>query len=331
MSRFTKISIIVYAAVIAVAIALQSRPKENPVDKQVIAVADSCLLTNFRADSFQIVKLDRASLPYSDGLKKVHLEGLTDANGLPLHTYHGNIYYHPGQLAEFGLESIDVYHNTGDTNSLLSAIKTSEKLIGMSVTSDSAMLFPCTYNFSLHDIASETMISPWYSGMIQGNALSLFCRLFETTKDSTYLAYSADIFKSFSRTKGKGDNPWIACIDSSGFLWLEEYPLDVPSFALNGMIFAMYGVYDYYRISDNEQARHILCGALTTIKANISRYRVEGGVSRFCIKHDARSETHHWIHIAQLKKLSMITGDPYFLEMATKFEEDGKNLDKTHD
>ena len=48
-------------------------------------------------------------------------------------------------------------------------------------------------------------------------------------------------------------NPWISGIDGDNYLWLEEYPdSDQPNKTLNGKIFAIYGLYDFYQLTGNQ-------------------------------------------------------------------------------
>lgn len=288
---------------------------------------DSCNYTAFILDTFQLPALEYSKLPYVRGRKKEKVYPNIDADGVPLHNYYrGNkLNYHPVFLAQIGLQKMDVYNTTKNKESLDNAYKVYHKLIDIGIKLDSSIFFPYTFNFPLHGCDEETMMPPWYSGMAQGQALSFFCRLYEVTGDKEVLDECEKVFNSFVRLKGQGYNPWVSCVDKDGYLWLEEYPLDLPCFTLNGMIFAIYGLNDYYRITNSELTLKYLYASITTIKKNILRFRCEDDVSYYCLKHNnfrGRNPHYHKVHIRQLKKLSEITGDNYFSEVASIFLKD---------
>ena len=81
---------------------------------------------------------------------------------------------------------------------------------------------------------------------------------------------------------------------------------------LNGFMFAIFGLYDYYELTKSDTVKDILRATLTTIKYNIYDYRVEDDISYYCLRHNIQDPFYHKIHIAQLKYLTNITGDSYF-------------------
>lgn len=301
------------------------------------ATWDSCNYTNFRLDTFNFPEIEYSQLPYIHGRKKPRVYDNYDAEGIPLHVdrRENNVNYHPVFLDLVGLMYMDYYVKTKNKEGLEKAYLIYNKMVNSSLKLDSSIYFPYTFPFPLHDCEEETMIPPWYSGMAQGQALSFFSRLYEETNDDKVLENCHKVFNSFLRLKGDGYDPWVTCVDKNGYLWLEEYPRDLPCFTLNGMIFAIYGLYDYYRITDSELALKYLNASLTTIKDNILRFRCEDDVSYYCLKHNnfnGRNPAYHKVHIRELKKLTELTGDPYFSEVAEIFIKDteGKENLKVH-
>jgi hypothetical protein len=285
---------------------------------------DSCNYTEFVYDTFDIRILPYDQLPYSYTYQSTKTKK-TDDEGVPLHTYRGTLNYHPVYLVQRALKFLAIYRNTDDQQYYNRLVKTIEKLEGISLKVDSAIYFPYTFDFALHGCREEKMKAPWYSGMAQGQALSLFIRTYKLTGDEKFLELSNKVYHSFTNMKGEGYQPWVSCIDSNGNLWLEEYPRELPCFTLNGMIFGIYGLYDYYRITQKEKVKKYIQASLTTIKENIHKYRNKGGVSYYCLKHqnfNATNPDYHKVHIRQLKMLYKITGDMYFKEMREKFIED---------
>ena len=208
---------------------------------------------------------------------------------------------------------------TNDSSKIDLAILNADKLINISLHTDSTCLFPYSFNYSFHEV--DIMKAPWYSAMAQGKALSVFCRLYELTSDDRYIEIADKIFNSFYRFKYNSD-PWISCIDKDGALWLEEYPHEEPSHVLNGMIFAIYGIYDYYILNNSEEAKVMLKASLTTIKNNLENYRQIDDLSYYSLKYDHKIDYYQRIHIQQLHDLSAITDDNYFSDMADLMQED---------
>jgi len=279
----------------------------------------------FTHDNFEIEILKFNELPGYSKSKKFSLKKNSDYDSIPLHMINGKNSYHPVVLADYGLYLLSVYHNSKDKESLNLLHKLSNKIIGISYHIDSAYYFPYVFDFALHDCQEENMLSPWFSGMAQGEILSFYVRFFELTKDYKYLAIANKIFNSFTKLKGTGNYPWVTCVDKNQNLWIEEYPRDLPCFTLNGMIFGIYGVYDYYRVTKSHEAEKLLKGALTTIKKNIHKYRNVNDISYYCLKHTkyhGKNPKYHDVHIKQLKMLYKISNDNYFNEMVDKFEED---------
>jgi hypothetical protein len=283
-----------------------------------------CCQKEFTIYEYSILILDFNELPYNDGLKVPKKHNYYDDNLIPLHNYKGKLNYHPVLLLEHALHLLDVYNSTLNIKHLNSAKAIAEKLISISLSIKSSIFFPYSFDFPLHGYKEDTMYSPWYSGMAQGQALSLFMRLYELTQESYYLEASKKVLMSLdlSHHNDKG-YPWVSCVDQNGFLWLEEYPRTPPARTLNGMIFAMFGLYDYYRITRDSKAEKLLRGAIKTIKENINKFRTPNGVSHYCLRHPRiKSMTYHKIHIKQLMMLYKITGDNFFLQTSNTFLKD---------
>ena len=233
----------------------------------------------------------------------------------------GQAYYHPTQIALKTLSMLDGYMITHNKEYLQTVKKYSNKLLDLSVEINSALYFKFDHVMNLHGYKDQVMEPPYYSGMTQGKILSVFVRLFNIIKNDKYLKISDNIFNSFKSLKGETE-PWVIYRDSHGYLWIEEYPMDIPCNTLNGFIFGIYGIYDYYLLTKNEESKHLLEETIKTVKHYISTYRNEGDVSYYCLKHKVKIPSYHRAHIDQLIQLYKFTGDVYFKDMAEKFYDD---------
>src|SRR5687768_1663370 len=85
---------------------------------------------------------------------------------------------------------------------------------------------------------------------------------------------------------------------------------------LNGFIFGMFGLYDYYAWRDDAHAAKLFLQALHTLRLNVERFRNPGEVSAYCLTHRVQSVGYHAIHVDQLRAVSHMTDDPYFASVA---------------
>lgn len=272
--------------------------------------------------NFNIIKLNYQNLPYTlNYTPSLETNKAEDSLGIPLFLYHNKFYYHPVQIAQRSIELMDGYWHSNNKAYLDKAGLLADKLIQIADTYDGVPYFPYHFDFHLHDLPDQVMIAPWYSGMAQGQALSVFSRLYRFTKNQFYLDYAAKIFKSFFRFKGK-KTPWVVYINRSGYYWIEEYPMKIPCNTLNGYIFAIFGIYDYYLVTNDARSKDILLASLTTIKHYLPYFRNVNDISYYCLKHKIKEKDYHEIHISLLRTLFKITGDDYFKKMADIFYHD---------
>ena len=285
--------------------------------------APTVVPTTFRIVAFPIVTLSVGQRPYDD-LAAPDLTAVpvvADANGVPLRQVGINRVYAPVTVAQWGLGMMVGFDRTGDPEYLRRAKLAADVFRAIGVRSGKAIYLPYTFSFALHGMRTQTLRAPWYSAMAQGQALSLMTRIYGATKDPADLATAQGLYLSLLH-KGRGTAPWVTIIDRSRYLWLEEYAESTPEHTLNGMMFAMFGLYDYYEATHDRNALNLLRGALTTIRYNSVKYRNPGSISAYCLAHRTRSLKYHHIHIAQLTLLTQMTGAPYFASLARLLKRD---------
>jgi hypothetical protein len=280
--------------------------------------------TNWTYDVFAIHPLNGNDHPYNPmySMPPVTTTYLFDSLGVPALKLDGVNYYHPVQMSQYAYKLLDWFSVSGDSTYFENALRVVSQIKKVGVSKDSCVLFPNQYDFKVHGSENELMEAGWVSAMSQGQVLSLFCWVYEHTNDPNLLIWAEKIYNSFYRLKGNGDSKWISCIDENGNIWMEEYPSETPCFTLNGKIYALIGLYDFYMSTGNSEAKDLLMAGITTIKENVHRFRRPNQPSLYCIKHNKSYEGYHQTHINLLHTLNKITGDPYFEEVASSFEED---------
>lgn len=249
-----------------------------------------------------------------------------DEDSVELFEYNHGKYYHPTFLAHRCQNFIGTYYATNDRKYLNRCIKYAHKIMSECVLVDDGVTYlKVMFKFQLHGDSTIKFEPPWVSGMSQGEVISVMMHLFEITNDSTYFKYGDDLFKAYLRPQDE-HKYWNCRVDSNGYYWMEEYPHDEkPGMTLNGYIGAIYGIYDYYRVTRSPEAKAVYDLSLTTIKKYLPQYRVKGEYSLYCLGHQVKiGRGYHSLHVEMFRNLYRMCGDEYFEAMADLFEDDGK-------
>ena len=270
----------------------------------------------FRVAAYRIRTLSWESLPlHGSSLPRLSTPPGADPEGIPYKVVNGKRYYSPGNIASDGIRFLDAYVRTGNPAYLVKAHIRAAKLRQIGIAKGDALYLP--YGF---DYPSERLRAPWVSAYSQGIALSFFVRMFRVTGDSSYADTARSVFGAF-RLLGRKPRLWVGYV-VSGDLWLEEYPSAQPSHVLNGENFALFGLYDYERLTRDPAATQLLQGGLSSIRRHAANFRVPGGISLYDLVHRTQSEHYHEIHIWQLADLGAMSGDSYFNALSDKLRAD---------
>ena len=178
-------------------------------------------------------------------------------------------------------------------------------------------LLPHNFDFEYF----QPLKAPWYSGMTQGDFLCVLVRTYELTDNAIYMNAANEVFRSFLRMKDESE-PWTVFEDKRGCYWIEEYPVDPPSMTLNGFIFGLYGVFEYYQLTKSEEAYEVLQRSLSTIVNYIPYFRRRGLPSLYGFRFRHFSAKYHMIHIGQLRYLYSWTHDSTFSAWADSLQSD---------
>tara|TARA_B110001452_G_C15199107_1_gene416194 strand:- start:445 stop:1362 length:918 start_codon:yes stop_codon:yes gene_type:complete len=113
--------------------------------------------------------------------------------------------------------------------------------------------------------------SGWVSGMCQGQALSLYLRVYQLIGNKECLEIANKIYNSFKHDYEDGG---FKRIDENDNIWFEEYPTKNPSFVLNGFCYSIFGVLDFYRVTKKNELAQLWSSCISTIENNLSKYDV---------------------------------------------------------
>jgi len=308
------------AAIFAIsAIALLSSldcSKEKPTEAQVYEF-------DFTYDDYEVVSLEMQERWY-DWMYPIgfELNFPHDENGIIVTLWNGEYHYHPWQVCDKALWYLASYQQTNDEGYLDFVYRYANKLAEIGIREDNRIYLPYTFDYALHaGNEYEVMIAPWYSGFAQGIALSFFSRAYETTNDPLMKGIADSLFNTFLMMDTQNDI-WTCYIDSLEYYWIEEYPFSPKTHVINGFLAAIFGLYDYYIISNDERCKILIQASSTTIAAYLNDYRNPGDASYYCLLHKTPLLNYHIIVIRQLKHMTDITTDPFFAAFADTLEGD---------
>lgn len=250
-------------------------------------------------------------------------------------TEDGVYYYNPVSISQYGLYSWRMWKCSGSKVHKEDFITSADWLvenIEINKNENSGReygIWSYEFNFCLHGNCKkgEIMERPWVSGMTQGRAISVLSRAYKATKEKRYLKTAMLGMNAFLNVYDgkKKDKNWITYIDKEKKnIWIEEYPIqeidnkkDV-NFTLNGFNFALFGIYDYYFATKDNDALRLFQMGVKTLNDNLERYKGKN-ISYYCLRHRFKSKGYHNIHINQLKILGKITGLEFLKDYAREF------------
>lgn len=164
------------------------------------------------------------------------------------------------------------------------------------------------YNFPKPDY---NLGSKWYSALANGQALQALIKAHEITQDWRYLIAAKSLLNAFFIEVKDGG---ITHKDSPNDWWYEEYASNSkyakPPRVLNGMLFAVLAIYDYYKYTNDADAKLLFDKGVNSIKKELSKYN-NNGYSYYDIFGNPPGK-YHQTHVILTKKIYDITGEPIF-------------------
>ncbi|MGW3330299.1 D-glucuronyl C5-epimerase family protein [Streptomyces rubiginosohelvolus] len=241
-------------------------------------------------------------------------------------------YDHPVGQAQFGLGCIASYRTETDPARravfLTRARAQAERLIARHVEARGAWWFGYGFPFTHTVHTGVDYTAPWYSGMAQGEIISLFVQLAQLDavcqQDRDRYMAAADGALASLLVHDEA-TPWCVNVDNDGYLWIQEYPGATPGtgdYTYNGMVFAMFGLYDYARATGSTEAADLYDACATTIARYFSLLRNTRWHSFYCQTHRIPAPTYHQHHINLFSQLHWQTGSPDFAEHVDRLVDD---------
>lgn len=249
---------------------------------------------------------------------KANYSGPFDNVGVPQLDYRGDIgrQYNPIAIAQYGLANFNKHARTGETVRRAKCLRAADWLVQHLETNTAGLR---VWNHHFDWAYRQRLIAPWYSGLAQGQGLSLLVRVAVMTGEATYAEAAVAAFQPFMRDINCGG---VVFRESAGLPWIEEYLVDPPSHILNGFIWGLWGAYDFAQWSDDADAKHLWRECIDTLARNLPRYDT-GDWSLYELPAGGppmlASPYYHRLHIVQLRVMHRLTGNEVFHRYAERW------------
>jgi len=238
--------------------------------------------------------------------------------GVPLLDYHGKVgkQYNPIAIAQYGLAHYNRFKRTAQKPSLDIFLKQADWLVDNLEENRYGVK---VWNHHFDWEYRELLKAPWYSALAQGQGISALLRAYVTTENKDYLNAASQAFTSFQHEIQEGG---VKYTDHRGFVWLEEAIVAPPTHILNGFIWALWGIYDYYLVTHDEHAHRLFDDCVRTLRENLESYDIgfwslyeQSGTRLKMIA----SPFYHNLHIVQLQVMYRLTGETLFRKFAERW------------
>lgn len=245
---------------------------------------------------------------------KARYTGPFDEQGIPQLDYRGRVgrQYNPIAIAQYGLACL----NAKDPALRKSFLACADWLVA-NLEPNQKGLKVWHHKFDWEYF--RPLKAPWYSGLAQGQGISLLVRAFHETGDRKYSEAAETAFASMvTRTENGG----VLFVDETGNWWIEEYITNPPTHILNGFMWALWDVHDFADLSGSAKAHELWEKGVATVEKNLGKFD-SGFWSLYDLAplsmRNPASEFYHALHIVQLEVMHRLTGKAAFHETAERW------------
>lgn len=250
---------------------------------------------------------------------KADYAGPHDSAGVPLLDYHGAIgrQYNPIAIAQWGLANYNCFCADG-TESRWQKCQLAAEWLCAKIEPNPHGVWVWNHHFDWE--YRDRLKAPWYSGLAQGQGISLLLRAHAHTKEEKYLRVAEQALVTLTRPIASGG---VFFEDEDKNLWIEEYIVDPPTHILNGFVWALWGVFDYWLARSDRSAKEMWDRGIATLVHNLPRY--DTGYWSLYEQSGTRlkmlaSPFYHRLHVVQLRVMARLTGQAVFSEFAERWQ-----------
>ena len=177
-------------------------------------------------------------------------------------------------------------------------------------------VWPVPYAVSMYRLSPG-----WVSALVQGQAISVLARAYKVTSKTEYLLTAERALKPFQVDVISGG---VRNYDRDGRVFFEECPTVPSSRILNGFVSALWGVYDYTLLTEDDIAEAMFTEGVNTLITSLPLYDT-GYWSRYSLFRypgfsNIASPYYHKEHIAQLRATYILVNSEQLRSMADRWE-----------
>lgn len=249
--------------------------------------------------------------------------------GIPMVKYGSRVEYNPVTVEQAALHFHGKYLTNGSQTDKENFLNLASALLKMQ-SSDGA--FRYTFEHRIPHLKVKYK-KGWVSAMAQGQALSVYSRAYEITKDVTYKRAGNAALNFLLTPISKGG----VMTDLSGIsskwkneIWFEEYVSTPNNYTLNGYIYTLIGLYDwgYYpalKTHGGDKAKTYFNKGQDSVKKILKKYDT-GHFTSYDLSHlTMKQERHivvdyHKVHIYQMYVMYGLTKSKYYLNAFNKWK-----------
>ena len=252
-------------------------------------------------------RYDKLDQYYMTFYSKAKYQGSYDREGIPQLNYQGDIgiQYNPIAIAQWSLGNYNLWKKNNSQDCYKKFIRGADWL-NNNLNQNNQNLYVWQHHFDW--VYKEILVNPWQSGLAQGQGLSVLCRAYKVTNNNKYLDSVEKVYQTFLNDVKDGG---VTFKDTNGNIWIEEYIMEKePTHILNGFIWGLWGIYDYWLLTKNKDVKKLFYEYVKTLEKNLKKYDI-GYWSLYELSKlqiNMRASTfYHKLHIIQLKILFKMT------------------------
>jgi heparosan-N-sulfate-glucuronate 5-epimerase len=220
--------------------------------------------------------------------------------------------YYPIFMARYSLGNLELFLETGEQR-YEQVFMTQVKWLFHNLTIKKNYAFwEHRYTLPYYDFTL-----PWVHGLGQALGMTALLKAYQLTKKKPYLKAAEQVLHSFDVDVSHGG---VQYVDEAGDVWFEEYAVLPPPHVLNGFITILFGLHEFHRITQNENAKQLWEKGLTTVTKHIDEFDTGYWSLYELLRGIPATKNYHRMHIWQLEVLHQLTGKDIFQIYAKRWK-----------
>lgn len=224
-------------------------------------------------------------------------------------------HYHPIRIAQFALHRFGIWCTARDPVARADFLAQADWLRDSQREEGISGLYVFDFPWSKYGAPAG-----WTSAMAQGEAISVLLR-----------AHSIEPGAGYADAAVRASQPFTAGIELGGVVWESEREIFFEEIAnrhaphvLNGCIFALWGLWELWRVNPEPWMLARIEGCISTLRAWLPRFDT-GWWSLYSLLLSASGRPHlatlkyHQFHIAQMRVLATMFDEPSFAAAADRW------------